>query len=38
MIGPATGWIEIKDIKTKRADAVSNVITLDRGKEFMAGD
>jgi len=50
MIDPVTGWIEIKDIKTKRADAVSNVIektwltryprpsviTLDRGKEFMA--
>ena len=50
MIDPATGWLEIKDIKTKRADVVSNVIektwltryprpsviTLDRGKEFMA--
>ena len=50
MIDPVTGWIEIKDIKTKRADDVSNVIekawlthyprpsviTLDRGKEFMA--
>ena len=26
MIDPATGWIEIKEIKTKRADVVSNVI------------
>jgi len=26
MINPATGWLEIKDIKTKRADVVSNVI------------
>ena len=50
MIDPATGWIEIKEITTKRADVVANVlektwltryprpsvITLDRGKEFMA--
>eukprot|EP00957_Ditylum_brightwellii_P059030 4477261-Ditylum_brightwellii.AAC.1 len=26
MIDPATGWFEIKKIKTKRADAVSNVV------------
>ena len=50
MIDPATGWIEIKEITTKHADVVANVlektwltryprpsvITLDRGKEFMA--
>jgi len=50
MIDPATGWIEIKEITTKRDDVVANVlektlltwyprpsvITLDRGKEYMA--
>ena len=50
MINPASGWIEIKEITTKCADIVANVlektwltrylrpsvITLDRGKEFMA--
>ena len=50
MIDPATVWIDIKEISTKRANVVANVlektwltryprpsvITLDRGKEFMA--
>ena len=26
MIDPATGWFEIKDIKTKRADVIANVV------------
>ena len=26
MIDPATGWFEITEIKTKRADVVSNVV------------
>jgi len=50
MIDPATGWIKIKEITTKCANVIANVlektwltryprpsvVTLDRGKEFMA--
>ena len=26
MIDPATGWFEIKEIKTKRADVIANIV------------